>query len=931
MKKIILILSLIWLASWSSFAQNSEVDSLRNVLELATHDTTRAEVCRLISWTFSSINLDSSIVYAHKQLQYATNADWKKKIANAHFILGQFYRSTYQNGKSVEHFQKANAQFKKLDGFEWDIAKTHGYLITIYGRLGNLEEALKHRDSTLMYFDEENHKEIAEIENRVGILFAMNENYSMALKYFQYALNQVNKTDDWEGKGFNTMNIGKLYGLIEQPDSCIYYLKLALELAEEHDLVYVKRQTVFNIGIHYTTIEAYETALSWLLDAENMYLEASQEHATSEIKGNIARAYLGLEDFEKAVIYGEQALELMRVAQQTNTESEFLPILAKAYFLNKNFQKAYTSLEASQVMRDSFLSKENRLTITKLEQEYKVAEQQAKLDLKEAEVKRQRFIIQSISVGIVLMLSLIILVFRMAKQRKKTNQQLQQLDRAKSRFFANISHELRTPLTLILAPIESAIQKVKSKPAKENLQLAHRNSKKILRLVNEILDLSKLESGKMQLNESPVMLEKLLRRIFFSYHSLAQLRDFMLSFSYHLPKDLAVQLDIEKFEKVLNNLLSNAFKHSQAGGAITLRTSQQNGNLQIEVQDTGKGIPPEQLEKIFERFYQIEDETEPLQGGTGIGLAYAKEIALLFGGDLKVESEVHKGSNFIFQLPLKKASLNPLLETKEAILAEDFPKQTVPIPDIFNGKPNILVVEDNPEMSKFLVQTLSSQYNCKVAHDGQIALDLLKTEKFDLITSDVMMPNMDGFTFLKQVHAHETHRQTPVILLTARALAEDKLRGLHLGVDDYITKPFNINELLARISNLLKNKTLREDFQEEESIAVGEETPLTFEQELLKKAEHTVQENMNNPNFKIADLAQAVNYSQRQLTRIIRKQTGLTPVGFVREIRLQKAWQLLESRQFATIAEVHYAVGMENASYFTKKFLERFGQRPSEV
>jgi len=425
----------------------------------------------------------------------------------------------------------------------------------------------------------------------------------------------------------------------------------------------------------------------------------------------------------------------------------------------------------------------------------------------------------------------------MAKQRKVANKKLKQLDTAKSRFFANISHELRTPLTLILAPLENAIEKVKSKSVKEDLQLARSNSKKLFTLVNEIMDLSKLESGKMQLKETAVDLEILLRRIFFSYQSLAQVRGFDLSFNYHLPKDLGVQLDIEKFEKVLNNLLSNAFKHSKSGGVITMDVSNEKGNLKIGIQDTGKGISKENLEKIFDRYYQIEGEGEPLQGGTGIGLAYAKEITQLFGGDLRVESELDKGSNFILTVPLKKTVLKKIISTdSEEIFKPVQSKIETPVYSFQNGKPHLLIVEDNPEMSKFLVQTLSNLFQCTTAMDGIEALNKLENQKFDLITSDVMMPNMDGFTFLEKVHEKEDFLTTPVIMLTARTLEEDKLRGFQLGVDDYLTKPFSTKELIARINNLLRNKAEREQWHLEnnsnDSTEKEEEKPISFEKKL---------------------------------------------------------------------------------------------------
>lgn len=641
-----------------------------------------------------------------------------------------------------------------------------------------------------------------------------------------------------------------------------------------------------------------------------------------------------------------------------NNDLEWMSILntiEEVQAENKDFESAYNTQKEHQLLKDSIVNSENLLKIEELETQYFSKEKDFTLSHQKGQLRQQKYLLWLFGLLIISLLVLAFIFWKNAQYRKSVNAQLRQLDAAKSRFFTNISHELRTPLTLILAPLEDALDKVTSKPIKSNIQLAHSNSKKLLNLVNEIMDLSKLESGKMQSNETNVNLEKLLRRIFYSYHSLAQLRGFILSFSYHLPNDIGVMIDVEKLEKVLNNLLSNAFKYSHIGGAITLRVSHDHLRqaslnnsskhnkslaalkkkmLKIEIQDTGKGIPPAELKKVFDRFYQIQDGSEPLQGGTGIGLAYAQEIVRFLDGELMVESEMGKGTNFIIYLPFKKTKIKVVSE-------DDFDRQNqsqqLAAPQswkVENGQAKVLIVEDNPEMSKFLVQTLSNHYHCTTALDGNIALELLKDQKFDLITSDVMMPNMDGFEFLKHLKMLEKQRHTPVILLTARAMEDDKLKGFSLGIDDYLTKPFNVKELLARIQNLLKNKASREEFSADKSNKLNEEKPeesLNHEEKQLKMAETIVYENIDNNQFRVEDLAKKMNYSRRQIERIIKKLTGLTPAGFIREIRLQRARILLENRQFATIAEVRYAVGLDNASHFSKIFQERFGVKPSEV
>jgi DNA-binding response OmpR family regulator len=251
---------------------------------------------------------------------------------------------------------------------------------------------------------------------------------------------------------------------------------------------------------------------------------------------------------------------------------------------------------------------------------------------------------------------------------------------------------------------------------------------------------------------------------------------------------------------------------------------------------------------------------------------------------------------------------------------------------IAGEKPRLLVVEDNPDMGKYLVQILEGQYQCVLATDGEEAIKQLKNGRFDCITSDVMMPNMDGFELREAINQNQEWRQIPFLLLTARNLEDDKIRGFQMGVDDYVTKPFSTRELRARIHNLISNKLERDSFAKaEEAEVTAEKLPvLTEAQKLLKQAEAAILERLDDPHFGVEDLARAVNYSSRQLSRLLKKYTGLSSVNFILEVRLQKARELLEKRLCASVIEAQYEVGISSTSYFTRKFTERFGKNPSE-
>ncbi len=389
---------------------------------------------------------------------------------------------------------------------------------------------------------------------------------------------------------------------------------------------------------------------------------------------------------------------------------------------------------------------------------------------------------------------------------------LKELDKVKSRFFANISHELRTPLTLINAPLESLIEddQIEDPEVKETLQVAQQNGKRLLSLVEEILDLAKLEAGKLTLVENPCRLKEFVEDLLIAYKSAALKKNIDLKLCSSLEDHLTLMLDEKKCGKVMHNLLSNALKYTPEGGVITVEIRSEYEKLFISVTDSGLGIHPNDLPRIFDRFYQSEQPGKKAEGGTGIGLALAKELAMLHGGELKVESTLGEMTRFTFTLPIKIVAeevlvpLNKLNEGKiESVLKSTIDKYK----EHFNiDMPVLLVTEDHPEMRAFVAKTLQPYFLIREAENGQRALEILNSEEIDIVISDVMMPIMDGFELLEAIKANKQLRDVSIVMLTARADTEDKLQALTLGIDDYLTKPFSAAEFLARIKNILDNR-----------------------------------------------------------------------------------------------------------------------------
>lgn len=528
-----------------------------------------------------------------------------------------------------------------------------------------------------------------------------------------------------------------------------------------------------------------------------------------------------------------------------------------------------------------------------------------------------------------------------SKRTQKIEQQadeLRALDHIKSRFFANISHELRTPLTLMLGPIRAILEKhygEKFEEIEPILKIVKRNGIQLQELIEEILILSKLEDKTVGLEEKEVDLLSLLNRLFFAFEAYANLQGVDWCFSSNIKKETYVLLDVNKFEKILNNLLSNALKFTARGGKVELKVDQEKEeegrlNLLLKVIDTGKGIHPDDLPYIFDRFYQSKQKEAIIEGGTGIGLALTQEFIQLLKGKIEVKSNLNEGTTFSLFIPLWIAK-HPIAK----FVPEEIPTELVlPSESLVNKEAaHILIVEDNADMRAFLVGLLGAYYNIILAENGRIALDLLteKSTEVDLIISDVMMPEMDGFELLQKVKSNSDWQQLPMIMLTARATEQDKLFALKIGVDDYLQKPFSPQELLVRVQNLIQNYTQRKIWQLEEPKEDEKIEPVPLAAgKWMEDLERITKREVGNTQFSITSLAYDLNLSERQLRRKIKTKTGLTPSQYFRTIKLDKAREYLENKSYETIAEVAYKIGFSNVQYFSKKYEEQYGKKPIE-
>ena len=529
------------------------------------------------------------------------------------------------------------------------------------------------------------------------------------------------------------------------------------------------------------------------------------------------------------------------------------------------------------------------------------------------------------------------------KLEKLETDTLRNLDNLKSHFFANISHEFRTPLTLILGQVENVMSSNIETKEKCKLQIANRNARRLLNLINQLLDLSKLEAGSMKLLAEQQNIVSFLKSLFYSFESLADSKRISLKFESEVTS-LPVLFDPDKMEKIICNLISNACKFTSENGEIKLSVNIVSPFIEIIVTDTGIGIPKDRLSHIFNRFYQIDGSTTREYEGTGIGLALTKELVELHKGQISVNSKEGEGTEFIIYLPLGDLKTDNIqltkisddnfnfdenLKTPELFKTELLSNKKIPESSI-QQKEIILIVEDNSDVRAYIREQLEIDYSVIEACDGEEGITKAQNEIPDLIITDVMMPKMDGYQFSKLIRRDEKTSHIPIILLTAKAGLDDKIEGLETGVDDFLTKPFNAKELRVRVKNLIyQRKQLRKRFSKATIIKPSEISAISTDQGFLEKTLKVIEANFEDEKFAVERLADKMNMSISQLNRKLNALVDQPPGQLIRSLRLQRASDLLKQNS-GSVAEVCYKVGFNDQAYFSRAFKKQFGASPSD-
>jgi signal transduction histidine kinase/DNA-binding response OmpR family regulator len=526
------------------------------------------------------------------------------------------------------------------------------------------------------------------------------------------------------------------------------------------------------------------------------------------------------------------------------------------------------------------------------------------------------------------------------EEEKKEAIRVHQMDMMKIKFFTNISHEFRTPLSLILSPIERILEKEDNEDNRKQFFLIQRNAKRLMNLVNQLLDFRKIEVQEIKLALTENDIVSFARETCASFSDLSEKKNIDLSF-YSKPLKLVTMFDRDKLERIIFNLLSNAFKFTPEGGRISvvlefeenavLPNTQTGSLVKLTIKDTGIGIPEDKKEKIFDRFFQNSSPENIVNQGSGIGLSITKEFVQLHGGKIYVESGT-EGSSFVVLLPVELSSTNVNSKTDESHFS--FKQDELSLQEqtskFDQKKQKLLIVEDNEDFRFYLKDNLKEEFNILEATNGEQGYKIATLQSPDLIVSDVIMPKLDGFQMTKKIRNDLRTNHIPIILLTSSSKEEQKIEGFNNGASEYLTKPFNYKLLLSRIKSLINEREIvKKSLQKRMDISPSEIDITPLDEKLISRAVKLVEKNISNADFSVEEMGRELGISRTHLYKKMVALTGKSPVEFIRLIRIKRASQLLEKSQL-TVSEVSNEVGINNLKFFARYFKAEYNMLPSQ-
>ncbi len=890
----------------------------------------------------TNVGADSALLVYKTALQTAESIEFNPGISTALIGIGKSHWRKANYDEALIFF-KQNLVHCETYGDSAGIGSSYNNIGNIYNELRDYSKAMEHFVLATKYYQSINNVEYyATALSNIGMIQSKLNNYESAESYYLLSDSLFRKINDINGVAYIQKSLSILYKNTDRLDKALSSNIRARNLFDQIGDQYQVQETYYNLGNIYwrkndltSAIKQYEASLAIAHETDD---SASMAYSCSAI----AAAYLQLKQDKNAEPILKRGAKIANNIGLSLIEMDAYELLSSMYASQHKHELAYDYHVLFTAIKDTLYTQEKEQYASEIEARYQNDQKAQKIALLESEneikaltIKQrgnQRNLIFIVALALLLIAGLL---YNQFKVKQKANNKLKELDQLKSNFFTNISHEFRTPLTLIEGPLTDLEQNPKDRLDIGIIKMMRRNTNRLLNLVNQLLDLSAIEEGSLKLNLKEGDVIKCLNEIVITFNSKAagQLIDYRVS----LPDQMYwTNFDRDKVEKIMYNLLGNAFKYCEAGAAITFNAEVKDQVLQVMVNDTGIGIPSANLPYIFDRFYQIDAENTNGKEGTGIGLALTKSLVELMDGTIAVASEKNKGTFFTVQIPLpeiKTGNKNKITIANQQHYAAGLKNNTSFPIETIDGRSleTILLVEDNEDMRNFIKSKLLPFYRVETAVNGEEGLSKAGELVPDLIITDLMMPKLDGLAFCKQLKTNFDTSHLPIIMLTAKAGTENKIEGLETGADDYLIKPFNQDELVARVKNLIYQRQQLKSIYTNSQLTLDPKqiAATSIDQKFLANVLALLEERHTDPDFGVPQMNEALAVSKAQLHRKLKALTNEAPGELLRNFRLKRATQLIALKS-DSVTQIAFSVGFNNPSYFTKCFKAYFGLTPSE-
>jgi len=749
------------------------------------------------------------------------------------------------------------------------------------------------------------------IYGELGYYYLAQDNGSKAKEYYQKNLDVLSSIYGMDSMGNNLINLSVCHQRLEDYDSARLLLDKVQEITARNNDSSMRAYYELNMGAYYTEINEPDSARLCYLRAYELWKALGNEQQLFKVTFNLGFFAFQKKDYREALKYYHLSEAAVAKYGQKRELAHVYGTMAEAYAALKDYNNAYDYLYRYATMNDSFSKEDINAYAIKLDKQFETDKAKQTIQEQQLELKQQENTILVIIIGAIVLISLGGGAFAWVTFRSRVRKKVEE---AKERFFTNVAHEIRTPLAMIKGPIELLLQQAENGQQRQQLETAARNTQRLNDLINQMLDISKIDADKYILQEHAGDPVSFVANLVQQYE--AQAAEKSINLSCTCDGEIQAFFDRDALEKIAGNLIGNAIKYTPAGGnaGVDIKAIQEHTTviLTVTVWDSGPGIPAQEQQKIFDRFYRSESNAR----GTGIGLALAAELASLMNGSIKVSSAPGNGSVFTATCLFRYAgSLGIANSTTESEGA------------------HILLAEDDAEIMAFNTSLLQqSGYKVTGASDGNAAAEIAETLLPDLIVTDLMMPGKDGIALVQDIRNNELTTHIPVIILSAKAAQHTRNEALTAGAQVYLAKPFSPAELVQTITSQLqllqRNKERYQNQVSNAEEAVNER--LRHTDPFTQKCHELILEHIDDASFTVEKMAELMNVNRSHFQRKIKTLTGTSPSEMIKTIRLEKARELLLRRE-GNITETAYATGFTSQSYFTRCFTERFGYPPSEV